>query len=230
MRKNDSTFSFTGILVVAVAFGLFLNYQAQKDNLSFTDEFRKTFFTAEWNKEQQEKERAKGRAEAEKWLQKVKEAETKQAQADRQAEAANAKQTRLDPRQAKWSSIKQQSQGELTATMLCDTNGDNIYINENGNVMNLLAVQESGTGHDLHGNPMHLDPNDYLVMVMEIDINNNRKRIVDGYRYNIASGQKSASSFDPAQHGNWETNQPDFLPNYFSWIKENYSNFYRLPH
>ena len=227
-NNNNEGSSILGTLLLLVILGcFFLNTQAQKDNLSFADEFRKTFFYDEWEREQK---REKDKAEGEKWLQRVKETEKKIDQANKAAEASRAKQMRVDPCNAKWSQLTQKSMNDMTVRMVCDTNGDNIYVNESGNIMNLLATNESGIGHDIHDNPMYLDPNDYLVFVLEFDINGNRKRIVDSYHYNASTGRKSGTGeFDAKQFGQWESIKPDFYPNYINWLKENYDKFYRLP-
>ncbi len=221
--NNNGGMSFIGVLLVIVLWGgFFINQRAEKDNLSFTAEVQKMLSNED------DVKKAKEEAEKEKRKQFARDALELAKKIPDKDSAANVKKTRLDPQKAKWTLVKEQTNDQMTMMADCDCNGDNIYINENGNVMNLFATRKSGIDYDRYGNKMHLNPDEYLVFVLEIDINNGKQRMVETYKYNKSTGVKSDVGFDTSKYGKWENLNTSAFPNYYDWIRDNYNNFYKI--
>ncbi|WP_407397354.1 hypothetical protein [Anaerovibrio sp.] len=213
--KNNS--SISTVLIMVACFGFYiLNDMATRDNVTIGTEIHNLLSGQDAKAKKKQKE-----LDAEN-TQKLVEELTKAP-----AKSENVKQTRLDPSKAKWETIKQQKFDQMNMEAKCDTNGKNIYVNENGNVMNLFATSKSGIDYDRYGRAMQLDGNEYLVCALEIDVNNNRQRIVDAYKYHVGTGTKSSLGYDTSEFGNWTNLDDVAFPNYYAWIRTNYNKFTR---
>ena len=141
----------------------------------------------------------------------------------------NAKRNRLDPAKADWKVAYSASLQQQKTYIRVDDNGDNIYINEDGNVMALIATSNEGKFYNKYGEIKKHDANEYLVFVEEIDLKNDRQRLVDCYKYYADAKAKGLLDYDWRElgGGNWEK-MINTIPNYYDWLRKNYDSFYKL--